>query len=76
MPSYEPRVNVGARVTLYDGRIGEIVEVRPDRPAESAHDEDLDIQVRLDDDGDTVQVAPGDIQELVPPTGAEDVTGA
>lgn len=72
MPTYEPKVRVGASVVLKDGRSGEITEVQPDRPTESAHEDDLTITVKLADGGDTVQVTPADIHELTPPGGGEE----
>lgn len=74
MPTYEPKIRVGASAVLKDGRSGEIVQVEPERPVESAHDEDLTIHVRLDD-GETAVVTPADIHELTPPTGDETAAG-
>lgn len=75
MPTYEPKIRVGASAVLKDGRSGEIVDVQPPRPVESAHDDDLSVTVKLTDGGETVRVTPAEIQELTPPSGAEEPLG-
>jgi hypothetical protein len=69
--AYQPKITVGAHVVLADGRAGKVVTLDPDRPTESTGlGEDIKVTVRLENGEQTV-VAPEEIAELTPPSGAE-----